>query len=214
MTAGPGPKAGSALDWDAGQRSPDLVRRYLWRRRRPARRAQTGDRRRQSDGALAACAGREFLAAGAGLLRPDATQHIECAAASSSTPMIWRCSTISCWAAGTASSGAPASGSSQYQHHQPHRRRQLPAVRAGRTHPQSRQTSLPRTAFRWADTVQLTIGLKLENDPYSGVSPMPSGRLSWQVVAPICSGRRFRARCARPHPSIPMWWKSWGPSPS
>ena len=31
------------------------------------------------------------------------------------------------------------------------------------------------------DTVQLTVGLKLENDPYSGVSPMPSGRLSWKV---------------------------------
>ena len=33
-----------------------------------------------------------------------------------------------------------------------------------------------------SDTVQLTVGLKLENDPYSGVSPMPSGRLSWQVA--------------------------------
>jgi len=32
------------------------------------------------------------------------------------------------------------------------------------------------------DTVELTVGLKLENDPYSGVSPMPSGRLSWQVT--------------------------------
>ncbi len=31
------------------------------------------------------------------------------------------------------------------------------------------------------DSVQLTIGLKLENDPYSGWSPMPSGRLAWQV---------------------------------
>jgi iron complex outermembrane receptor protein len=29
--------------------------------------------------------------------------------------------------------------------------------------------------------VQLTVGLKLENDPYSGISPMPSGRLSWKV---------------------------------
>ncbi len=29
--------------------------------------------------------------------------------------------------------------------------------------------------------VQLTLGLKLENDPYSGVSAMPSGRLSWKV---------------------------------
>ena len=29
--------------------------------------------------------------------------------------------------------------------------------------------------------VQLTVGLKLENDPYSGVSPMPSGRLSWKM---------------------------------
>lgn len=30
-------------------------------------------------------------------------------------------------------------------------------------------------------SVELTVGLKLENDPYSGVSPMPSGRLAWQV---------------------------------
>ena len=29
--------------------------------------------------------------------------------------------------------------------------------------------------------VELTVGLKLENDPYSGISPMPSGRLSWKV---------------------------------
>jgi iron complex outermembrane receptor protein len=28
-------------------------------------------------------------------------------------------------------------------------------------------------------TVKLTVGVKLENDPYSGVSPMPSVRLSW-----------------------------------
>jgi len=34
-----------------------------------------------------------------------------------------------------------------------------------------------------ADTVELTVGLKLENDPYSGWSPMPSGRLSWQVAS-------------------------------
>jgi iron complex outermembrane receptor protein len=32
------------------------------------------------------------------------------------------------------------------------------------------------------DTLQLTVGLKLENDPYSGISAMPSGRLSWQVA--------------------------------
>ena len=32
------------------------------------------------------------------------------------------------------------------------------------------------------DTVEMTIGLKLENDPYSGLSPMPSGRLSWQIA--------------------------------
>ncbi len=32
-----------------------------------------------------------------------------------------------------------------------------------------------------SDSVQLTIGLKIENDPYSGISPMPSGRLSWQI---------------------------------
>ena len=32
------------------------------------------------------------------------------------------------------------------------------------------------------DTVELTAGLKLENDPYSGWSPMPSGRLSWQIA--------------------------------
>jgi iron complex outermembrane receptor protein len=31
-----------------------------------------------------------------------------------------------------------------------------------------------------SDTVQLVAGLKLENDPYSGVTPMPSVRLSWQ----------------------------------
>jgi len=31
-------------------------------------------------------------------------------------------------------------------------------------------------------TVELTVGLKLENDPYSGLSPMPSGRISWQVA--------------------------------
>jgi iron complex outermembrane receptor protein len=30
------------------------------------------------------------------------------------------------------------------------------------------------------DTVQLTAGLKLESDPYSGVTPMPSIRLSWK----------------------------------
>lgn len=33
-----------------------------------------------------------------------------------------------------------------------------------------------------SDTVQFTVGLKLEDDPYSGVSPMPSGRLSWQIA--------------------------------
>jgi iron complex outermembrane receptor protein len=33
-----------------------------------------------------------------------------------------------------------------------------------------------------SDAVQLTIGVKLENDPYSGLAPMPSGRLSWQVT--------------------------------
>ena len=32
-----------------------------------------------------------------------------------------------------------------------------------------------------SDSVQIAIGLKLENDPYSGVSPMPSGRLSWKM---------------------------------
>lgn len=32
------------------------------------------------------------------------------------------------------------------------------------------------------DNVQLTIGLKVENDPYSGWNPMPSGRLSWQMA--------------------------------
>ncbi|MBV9549553.1 MAG: TonB-dependent receptor plug domain-containing protein [Alphaproteobacteria bacterium] len=31
------------------------------------------------------------------------------------------------------------------------------------------------------DTVQLTLGLKLENDPFSGMSAMPSGRLAWQI---------------------------------
>jgi len=33
-----------------------------------------------------------------------------------------------------------------------------------------------------SDSLQLTVGLKVENDPYSGISPMPSGRLSWQVA--------------------------------
>jgi iron complex outermembrane receptor protein len=33
------------------------------------------------------------------------------------------------------------------------------------------------------ESVQLTLGLKLENDPYSAWSPMPSGRLSWQISA-------------------------------
>ena len=33
------------------------------------------------------------------------------------------------------------------------------------------------------DRVQLSLGLKLENDPYSGITPMPSGRLSWKVGA-------------------------------
>ena len=32
-----------------------------------------------------------------------------------------------------------------------------------------------------SDRVQISIGLKLENDPYSGISAMPSGRLSWKV---------------------------------
>ncbi|HVW72467.1 MAG TPA: TonB-dependent receptor, partial [Rhizomicrobium sp.] len=32
------------------------------------------------------------------------------------------------------------------------------------------------------DDVELTIGLKVENDPYSGGNPMPSGRLSWQIA--------------------------------
>ena len=31
------------------------------------------------------------------------------------------------------------------------------------------------------DRVDLTIGLKLESDPYSGISPMPSARISWRV---------------------------------
>ncbi len=34
----------------------------------------------------------------------------------------------------------------------------------------------------FADTLELTVGLKLEDDPYSGLSPMPSGRLSWQLT--------------------------------
>ena len=33
------------------------------------------------------------------------------------------------------------------------------------------------------DKVQLSLGLKLENDPYSGITPMPSGRLSWKIGA-------------------------------
>ncbi len=35
--------------------------------------------------------------------------------------------------------------------------------------------------IRLSDTVEATIGLKAENDPYSGISLMPSGKLSWQV---------------------------------
>jgi len=31
------------------------------------------------------------------------------------------------------------------------------------------------------DALKLTIGMKLENDPYSGLAPLPSGRLSWKV---------------------------------
>jgi len=32
-----------------------------------------------------------------------------------------------------------------------------------------------------SDTVVLTLGLKAENDPYSGISLMPSGKLAWQA---------------------------------
>jgi iron complex outermembrane receptor protein len=35
--------------------------------------------------------------------------------------------------------------------------------------------------MRLSDTVEFTVGMKAENDPYSGISLMPSGRLSWQV---------------------------------
>jgi iron complex outermembrane receptor protein len=35
--------------------------------------------------------------------------------------------------------------------------------------------------IRLGNRVEATIGLKVENDPYSGVSLMPSGKLSWQV---------------------------------
>lgn len=35
--------------------------------------------------------------------------------------------------------------------------------------------------IRLGEGVEATIGLKVENDPFSGISPMPSGRLSWQV---------------------------------
>ena len=35
--------------------------------------------------------------------------------------------------------------------------------------------------IRLSDTVSATIGVKVENDPYSGVSVMPSGKLSWQA---------------------------------
>jgi iron complex outermembrane recepter protein len=34
--------------------------------------------------------------------------------------------------------------------------------------------------IRLDDTVQLIVGLKLEDDPYSGITPMPSVRLSWK----------------------------------
>jgi iron complex outermembrane receptor protein len=39
-----------------------------------------------------------------------------------------------------------------------------------------------RDSIALSDSVQLMVGLKLENDPYSGISPMPSGRLAWQVT--------------------------------
>ena len=32
-----------------------------------------------------------------------------------------------------------------------------------------------------SDSVQLTVGLKLEDEPYAGVQAMPSGRLAWQL---------------------------------
>jgi len=35
--------------------------------------------------------------------------------------------------------------------------------------------------IRLSDTVEAAIGLKAENDPYSGISLMPSGKLSWQA---------------------------------
>jgi iron complex outermembrane receptor protein len=35
--------------------------------------------------------------------------------------------------------------------------------------------------IRLGEALTLTIGLKAENDPYSGISLMPSGRLAWQV---------------------------------
>ncbi len=31
------------------------------------------------------------------------------------------------------------------------------------------------------DTVKLTLGIKLENEPYSGLEPMPSARVSWKI---------------------------------
>jgi iron complex outermembrane receptor protein len=33
-----------------------------------------------------------------------------------------------------------------------------------------------------ADTVKLTLGMKVENEPYTGIEPMPSVRLSWKVT--------------------------------
>jgi iron complex outermembrane recepter protein len=35
--------------------------------------------------------------------------------------------------------------------------------------------------IRLSETVEATIGVKAENDPYSGISLMPSGKLSWQA---------------------------------
>ena len=35
--------------------------------------------------------------------------------------------------------------------------------------------------IRLSDSVEATIGLKAENDPYSGIALMPSGKLSWQA---------------------------------
>ena len=66
-------------------------------------------------------------------------------------------------------------------HHQPYRGQQFAGCScAAVAHPQHGRHFSREDHIALGDAVQLTVGLKLENDPYSGVSPMPSMRLSWK----------------------------------